>query len=63
MPYVSIRVAGRLSREQKAKISEGVTKVIAQVAEKPEDSILVFIDELPRENIAVAGRLLDQPGS
>lgn len=59
MPYVNIRVAGKLTREQKEKIAEGVTRVIAREADKPEESILIFIDEEERENIASGGRLLD----
>lgn len=58
MPYVSIRVAGELSRKQKSKIVEGVTKVISEVAEKPADSIIIFIDEEQRDNIGVGGKLL-----
>jgi 4-oxalocrotonate tautomerase len=61
MPYVSIRVAGELSREQKQKISQGVTKVISEVANKPPESILIFIDEVLKENIAKSGILLDEP--
>ncbi len=61
MPYVNIRVAGSLSKEQKAEISAGVTRVIAQTADKPESSILIFIDEVPHENIATAGQLLQPP--
>lgn len=60
MPYVSIRVAGTLTRSQKEKIAKGVTDVIAQETGKPESSILIFIDEEQRENIASGGRLLDQ---
>lgn len=58
MPYVNIRVAGTLSRQQKEEISAGVTKVIAEVAGKPESSILIFIDEVAHENIASGGKLL-----
>jgi 4-oxalocrotonate tautomerase len=58
MPYVNIRVAGALSRQQKEEISAGVTKVIAEVAGKPENSILIFIDEVAHENIASGGKLL-----
>ncbi len=61
MPYVNIRVAGELSREQKQEISKGVTKVISEVANKPPESILIFIDEVIRENIAKSGKLLDDP--
>ncbi len=60
MPYVSIRVAGKLNRKQKKKISRGVTEVIAKAANKPKDSILIFIDEECRENIAAGGILLDE---
>ena len=59
MPYVNIRVAGTLSRDQKKNIVRGVTEVIAREADKPESSILVFIDEDRRENIGSGGRLLD----
>ena len=60
MPYVSIRVAGTLTREQKKNIAQGVTKVIAEETRKPESSILIFIDEERRENIAKGGKLLDE---
>jgi 4-oxalocrotonate tautomerase len=59
MPYVSIRVAGKLTRDQKKSIVQGVTEVIAEAAGKPKDSILIFIDEESRENIAKGGVLLD----
>lgn len=58
MPYVNIRVAGTLTKEQKAKISEGVTAVISKEANKPPEAILIFIDEVERDNIAKAGKLL-----
>lgn len=60
MPYVNIRVAGTLSTEQKSKICQGVTEVIADVANKPKDSILIFIDEIPHENISKGGKLLEK---
>lgn len=59
MPYVSIRVAGKLTREQKQKIAKGVTDVIAEAANKPKESILLFIDEESRENIAKGGVLIE----
>jgi 4-oxalocrotonate tautomerase len=61
MPYVSIRVAGKLTKKQKADLCRGVTDVIAEVAKKPKDSILIFIDEVPHENIASSGALLKKP--
>ncbi len=58
MPYVSIRVAGTLTKEQKKEIAEGVTDVISKAANKPKEAILLFIDEEQRDNIAKAGVLL-----
>ncbi|OEU47633.1 MAG: 4-oxalocrotonate tautomerase [Desulfobulbaceae bacterium S3730MH12] len=61
MPYVNIRVAGSLTKEQKGKISRGVTDVIAREANKPPESVLIFIDEVVHENIAKNGELLVPP--
>ncbi|MFT5728063.1 MAG: 4-oxalocrotonate tautomerase [Desulforhopalus sp.] len=61
MPYVNIRVAGTLTKEQKAQISEGVTEVISKVANKPPEAILIMIDEIAHENVAKAGKLLEPP--
>lgn len=58
MPYVNIRVAGTLTKEQKSRIAKGVTEVIAEAASKPKESILIFIDEDSRENIAKGGVLM-----
>ncbi|MEE4242905.1 MAG: 4-oxalocrotonate tautomerase family protein [Desulfopila sp.] len=60
MPYVNIRVAGELTREQKQEICQGVTRVISEAANKPPENILIFIDEVTRENIAKSGKLLDE---
>lgn len=61
MPYVNIRVAGTLTKEQRAEISEGVTDVISKVANKPPEAILIMIDEVAHENVAKAGKLLQPP--
>jgi len=58
MPYVNIRVAGKLSREQKSEICAGVTEVISRVSGKPRENILIFIDEEERDNISKGGVLL-----
>ena len=60
MPYVSIRVAGELSDKQKEEMCQGVTDVISKVANKPPESILIFIDECDRENISSGGVLLSK---
>ena len=58
MPYISIRVAGTLTKEQKQKIAEQVTQTMKEVAGKPEAATSVVFDEVPRENWAKSGQLL-----
>ena len=58
MPYVSIRVAGSLSKEQKENISKGVTEVICRETDKPPEALILFIDEVDRGNVAKAGNLI-----
>lgn len=63
MPYVNIRVAGTLGSDQKKEICAGVTEVIARIANKPKESILIFIDEVAHENIASGGIQLQKPAT
>ncbi len=58
MPYISIRVAGSLTKEQKQEIAKQVTQTMKDVAEKPESATYVVFDEVPRENWAKSGQLL-----
>ena len=60
MPYVNVKVAGSLTKEQKAKIAEQITKVLEDVAEKPPSLTYVVIDEVEREDWAVGGKLLSK---
>lgn len=60
MPYVNVRIAGTLTREQKRKIAEEITDTLERIADKPKSYTYVAFDELPDENWAVAGKLLDE---
>ena len=60
MPYVNVKVAGKLSKEQKEKIVEGITKVLEEVANKPPSATYIVIDEVDRENWAKGGKLLSE---
>jgi len=59
MPYVNIRIAGSLTREQREKIAEEITDTLERVAYKPKSYTYIAFDELPEENWAIAGKLLD----
>jgi 4-oxalocrotonate tautomerase len=60
MPYVNVRLAGSLSREQKQKIAEEITDTLERIAHKPRSYTYITFDEVAEENWAVAGELLDQ---
>lgn len=59
MPYVNVKLAGSLSKEQKAKIAEEITDTLERVANKPKSYTYIVFDEVEGENWAVAGELLD----
>ncbi len=59
MPYVNRRIAGSLSREQKQQIATEITDTLERVADKPKSYTYIAFDELPEENWAIAGQLLD----
>ena len=38
MPYVNVRIAGTLPRDQKARIAAGITDTLERIALKPKSS-------------------------
>ncbi len=60
MPYVNVKVAGSLTKEQKKEITDGITNLLKDVANKPPSATYIVIDEVDRENRAVGGKLLSE---
>lgn len=60
MPYVNIKLAGSLSHEQKSQIAEEFASTLERVAQKSKQYTYITFDEIPRENWAIGGSLLDQ---
>ena len=58
MPYINLRVAGKLTRDQKTVIAREFAETLERVAAKPKDSTYLVIDEVDRENWAKGDRLL-----
>lgn len=59
MPYVNIKLTGdeeAPSAEQKERLIEGVTKLIADVLGKDTTHLVVVIDEIPMSNYGINGR-------
>ena len=58
MPYVSLRVAGKLTREQKTAIAREFAETLEKIAGKPKNSTYLVFDEVERENWAKGEKLL-----
>ena len=52
MPYINLRVVGKLNKEQKEKIAKQFSDTLLKVANKPKEHTYLVIDEVPGENWA-----------
>ncbi|MFA5039610.1 MAG: 4-oxalocrotonate tautomerase family protein [Candidatus Omnitrophota bacterium] len=52
MPYVNLKVVGKLSGEQKAQIAKEFCETLQRVANKPKDATYLVIDEVDGKNWA-----------
>ena len=59
MPYIQLRVAGNLTKDQKKEIAQQFTQTMEDVANKPKSATYIVIEEVPRENWAKNGELLE----
>jgi 4-oxalocrotonate tautomerase len=58
MPYVNVRLVGKLTKDQKQKIAQEISETLLKVANKPKNATYIAFDELPGENWAVGDKLL-----
>jgi 4-oxalocrotonate tautomerase len=52
MPYINLRVVGKLSQEQKKEIAKQFSDTLLKVANKPKEYTYLVIDEVSGENWA-----------
>ncbi|OIP62565.1 MAG: 4-oxalocrotonate tautomerase [Nitrospirae bacterium CG_4_9_14_3_um_filter_53_35] len=57
MPYVNLKLLGKLSREQKAKIVKEFSETLERVAGKPSEHTYIVIEEVEKENWGKGGKL------
>lgn len=57
MPYISLRLIGKLSKEQKAAIAKEFSETLKRIAGKPKNSTYLVFDEVEKENWAQGDRL------
>ncbi|WP_394239386.1 2-hydroxymuconate tautomerase [Niallia oryzisoli] len=61
MPYVTVKMLEGRTDEQKKALAEKVTDAVSETTGAPKEAIVVFIEEMTKDNYAVAGkRLSDQ---
>ena len=56
MPYVNIRITREgATSEQKARLIEGVTRLLAEVPGKNPQTTIIIIDEVDLDNRGIGG--------
>ena len=60
MPYVNVKLAGEITREQKAQIAKEITDTLERVAKKPKSYTYITFEEVAYEDWAIGGKLLDE---
>ena len=60
MPYINVKVAGKLTQKQRKEIVSDITNTMLKVAGKPASSTYVQIDEVPRNQWGVGGKMLSE---
>jgi len=58
MPIVTLANAGNLDKKQKELLIKKLTDAVVEVTGKPAQAVYVRIDEVPRENFGVGGKML-----
>lgn len=56
MPFINLKVVGKLSKEQKKEIAEKFSDTLLKVAGKPKEATYLVIDEVSGENWAQGER-------
>jgi 4-oxalocrotonate tautomerase len=55
MPFVQISMIEGRTKEKKEELVKKVTDAIVDALQIPKDRVRIFLNELPRENIAYGG--------
>lgn len=52
MPYINLKIVGKLTKEQKQEIAKEFSDTLLKVAGKPKDATYLVIDEVEGSNWA-----------
>lgn len=56
MPYINLKLVGKLTKEQKDEIAKQFSETLSKVANKPKEHTYLVVDEVPGENWAVGDK-------
>ena len=59
MPYISVKVAGKLTKKQKEDIVSQITETMFNVANKPKSATYITIEEVEKKNWSCNGKLFE----
>lgn len=55
MPYVTVKMLGGRTDEQKKALVEKVTAAVSETVDAPKENITVFIEEMSKNHYAIGG--------
>ena len=58
MPYINVKLAGKLDKTQKQEIAKEITDMMQRVANKPASYTYIVFEEVESEDWAIGGNLL-----
>ena len=58
MPYINVKLAGKLDKTQKQEIAKEITDVMQRVANKPASYTYIVFEAVESEDWAIGGNLL-----
>ena len=58
MPYINVKLAGILNKDQKKEIAKEMTDLMQRVANKPASYTYIIFEEVKGEDWAIGGNLL-----
>jgi 4-oxalocrotonate tautomerase len=58
MPFVNIKLAGSVTKEQKKEIAKEITATLTKHAHKPANYTYIVFEEVAFEDWAIGGELL-----
>ncbi|MDP8568154.1 tautomerase family protein [Methylophilus aquaticus] len=58
MPYVNVKLAGSVTKEQKKQIAKEITETLQKHAHKPANYTYIVFEEVAYEDWAIGGELL-----